>query len=180
MAFSDTKSPGDLISSTEFNNFVDSFFNHSSRHSATGSDTIDVTNLDGSSGTSGQFLGTDGTNLGFQTVNGQEVIAFETGHTAWADGLSNVEIHRINLQSGETFEVERIEFRQKGGGSSSNASVDVYDNTAASVIDGQNLGGTTKNAGSSNSGNLILVRINNSTGGSINASVRVIGYIEVA
>jgi len=66
MAFDDTKSPGDLISSTEFNNFVDSFLNHSSRHSTSGSDTIDVTNLDGSSGSKNQFLTTDGSSLGFE------------------------------------------------------------------------------------------------------------------
>jgi hypothetical protein len=66
MAFSDEKSPGDLISSTEFNNFVDSFLNHSSRHSTSGSDTIDVTNLDGSSGSKDQFLTTDGSSLGFE------------------------------------------------------------------------------------------------------------------
>jgi len=47
MAFDDTKSPGDLISSTEFNNFVDAFLNHSSRHSSSGSDTINVTDLGG-------------------------------------------------------------------------------------------------------------------------------------
>jgi len=277
MAFTDTKSPGDLISSTEFNNFVDSFLNHSSRHSVTGSDTINVTdlggfvanehidhstisvsagthltgggditasrtlnvdetgieadNLAGNNGTGGQFLQTDGTNLSFATVNTfsgnhadlsnvlssqhhtrpsagsyltdssntfsvnlgsgvegdgsdnietSEQVAFETGHTSWASGLSNVEIHRINLQSGETFVVERIEYRQKGGGSSTNSSIDVFDNGSATVIGSQNLGGTTKDAGSSNSGSLILVRINNSTGGSVTGSVRVVGYIEGA
>lgn len=139
---------------------------------------LDASKLDGSAGTSGQFLQTDGTNLSFADT--PEQIAFETGHAAWADALSNEEIHRINLQSGETFVVERIEFRQKGGGSSTSASVDVYDNGDATVVGSQNLGGTTKDAGSSTSGSLILVRMNNSTGGSINASVRVVGYIESA
>lgn len=110
----------------------------------------------------------------------REPVSYETGHTAWADGLSNEEIHRISLQSGESFVVERIEYRQKGGGSSSNASVDVFDNGSASVIGSQNLGGTTKDAGSSGIGNLILVRVNNSTGGSVTGSVRVTGYIEGA
>jgi len=152
MAFTDTKSPGDLISSNEFNNFVDAFLNHSSRHSATGSDPIEL----------------------------PEQVAFETGHTAWASGLSNAEIHRLNLQSGETFVVERIEYRQKGGGSSTNSSVDVFDNGSATVIGSQNLGGTTKDAGISNSGSLILIRVTNSSGGTITGSIRVVGHISGA
>jgi hypothetical protein len=136
--------------------------------------------LTDSSNTFSVNLGSGVEGDGSDNIKTSEQVAFETGHTAWASGLSNAEIHRLNLQSGETFVVERIEYRQKGGGSSSNASVDVYDSTAASVIGSQNLGGTTKDPGSSNSGNLILIRINNSTGSSINASVRVIGYIKGA
>jgi len=136
--------------------------------------------LTDSSNTFSVNLGSGVEGDGSDNIQTSEQVAFETGHTAWASGLSNAEIHRLNLQSGETFVVERIEYRQKGGGSSTNSSVDVFDNGSATVIGSQNLGGTTKDAGSSNSGSLILVRINNSTGGSVTGSVRVVGYIEGA
>jgi len=204
---------------------------HASRHSDGGSDELDAADFSGSSGSSGQFLQTDGTNLTFANVDTfsgdhadltnvlsdqhhtrpsagsyltdsndtfsvnlgdgvegdgsdniktSEQVAFETAHTLWADGISNGEIHRIGLQAGETFVVERIEFRQKGGGSSSNASVELFEPSTFNTIGSQNLGGVTKNPGSSGSGNTVLVRLNNNTGSNISASVRVIGYIEGA
>jgi len=109
-----------------------------------------------------------------------EPLAYSPGMVEVTDGLASEEFHRIQLQSGETLEVERIEFQQKGGGSSTSASVDVYDATAASVIGSADLGSVTKDPGTSGSGNTILVRVSNSTGGTVNASPRVVGYIEGA
>ena len=114
------------------------------------------------------------------TVDVKEPITYDPGITEWEDGLSSEEVYRLVLQSGETLVVERIEFRQKGGGSSTSASIDVRDVTAASTIGSQTLGGTTKDPGSSGAGNTILVRVTNSTGGAINAAPRVIGHIEGA
>lgn len=117
---------------------------------------------------------------GSDVLKVKEPFSYDPGMTSWEDGLSNEEIDRIVLQSGETLVVERIEFRQKGGGSSSSASIDVRDTTAASTVGSQNLGGTTKDPGSSGSGNTVIIRVNNSTGGPINAAPRVHGYIEGA
>lgn len=114
------------------------------------------------------------------TFSTEETVAYETGMVNWGSGLSNAEIHRIALQTGETLVIDRIEVRQQGGGSSSNFSVRVQDLTAASTVGSQNLGGTTKNPGSSGSGNTVAVQLSNSTGGAINASVRVIGRIQGA
>jgi len=114
MAFTDTKSPGDLITSSEFNNFVDAFLNHSSRHSVTGSDTIDVTNLDGSSGTNGQFLGTDGTKLSFQSIKLEETVTTSSNittsgqTTVFADvsgGPLTVTLSRDDAQDGSKVRV---------------------------------------------------------------------------
>lgn len=109
-----------------------------------------------------------------------EPFSYETGHASWNDGLSNEEVHRIALQSGETLDIERIEFRQKGGGSSTNASIDVYDVGATSAIGSVNLGSTAKDVGTSNSGNTVIIRLTNSIGSVVEASVRVTGYINGA
>jgi hypothetical protein len=111
------------------------------------------------------------------TELGVDAFSYDPGHTNWSDGLSNEEINRIVLQSGETLAVERIEFRQKTGGSSSSASIDVRDTSAGTTIGSQNLGGTTKDPGSSGTGNTVIVRVNNSTGSDIDAAPRVEGYI---
>lgn len=111
------------------------------------------------------------------TELGVDSFSYDPGHTNWESGLSNEEVARIALQSGETLVVERIEFRQKGGGSSTSASIDVRDTTSATTIGSQELGGTTKDAGSSGSGNTVIVRLNNSTGSGIDAAPRVQGYI---
>lgn len=108
---------------------------------------------------------------GSDNIRTEEKGSFEPGMTNWADALSNEEIHRIQLQTGETLVVDRIEFRQKGGGTSTSASVRVQDLTAATTIGTTDLGTTTKNPGSSGSGNLIAIQISNSTGAAIDASV---------
>jgi len=124
MAFSDTKSPGDLISSTEFNNFVDSFLNHSSRHSATGSDTIDVTDLDGSSGTSGQFLGTDGTNLSFQTITIEETVTTSSNLTTSGQTTVFADVSAgtltVTLSSSDAPDGRKIRVVDKTGNASNN------------------------------------------------------------
>jgi hypothetical protein len=107
-------------------------------------------------------------------------IEYDPGMVEWEDGLADEEILRLGLQSGDSLVVERIEFRQKGGGSSASASIDVYDVDAAASIGSQDLGGTTKDPGSSGSGATVLVRVSNSTGGAIEANPRVIGYITEA
>jgi hypothetical protein len=141
MAFSDTKSPGDLISSTEFNNFVDSFLNHSSRHSATGSDTIDVTNLDGSTGTSGQFLRTDGTNLSFQTIKLEETVTTSINlttsgeTTVFADVSGGTLTLTVTLASSDAQDGRKVRVVDKAGNASNNT---ITVNTESTeTIDGQ-------------------------------------------
>jgi len=59
---------------------------------------------------------------GSVSVDSEEPFSFVTGMTEWADGLSNEEIERMVLQSGESLIIDRIEVRQKGGGSSTSFS----------------------------------------------------------
>jgi len=125
---------------------------------------VGLFNDDGTYETSGGVLG--------------ERFSFSTGMTEWADGLSNEEINRLVLQSGESLVVERVEFRQKGGGTSSSASVRVRDTTAGTTYGSQDLGGTTKDTGETNTGNTVQIQLSNNTGSSITASVTVIGRIK--
>jgi len=111
------------------------------------------------------------------TQLGVDPFVYDPGMTEFEAGLSDEEINRIVLQSGESLEVERIEFRQKGGGSSSSVSVDVRDVDRSSTVGSQTLGGTTKDPGEAGPGSTVLIRVTNSTGSSITAAPRVQGYI---
>jgi len=139
VAFSDTKSPGDLISSTEFNNFVDSFLNHSSRHSATGSDTINVTDLDGSGGTSGQFLRTDGTNLSFETIKLEETVTTSSNLTTSGQTTVFADVSAgtltVTLSSSDAQDGRKVRVMDKAGNASNNT---ITVNTESSeTINGQ-------------------------------------------
>jgi len=114
------------------------------------------------------------------SASGGEKVAMDTQMSLFEAGLTNQEIYRIALQSGETLEISRIEARQKGGGSDPDFTVRVRDTTAATTIGSQDLGGTTKNPGSSGTGNTVTVEVSNSTGSSVPANIRVHGLIEGA
>lgn len=141
-----------------------------------GSTDIDGADLIGSEGSSGQVLQTDGSVASWSSY--PEFVAYEPGITEWGDGLDDEEVHRMNLQSGETFELYRIELRLKGGGTDSDVSLDVYDNDDDNVIDSVTAGNTSTSSGTSGSGNLIQFRISNSTGEAVNAVPIVRGRIE--
>lgn len=117
---------------------------------------------------------------GANSINAEEPVSYDPGHTEWEAGLSNEEVWRIVLQSGETLVIDRIEFRQKGGGSSTSVDIDVRDTTAATTIGSQTLGGTTKNPGSSGSGNTVIVRVTNGLTTAVNAAPRIVGRIQGA
>ena len=107
-----------------------------------------------------------------------EIVALSMGHGEIADGLTNEEIHRFQLQGGETFTLERIELQLKGGGTDADVSVDVYDSTGASQIDSVTAGAVSKTGGVSGTASLILVRLSNASGGSVNGTIIVHGKIE--
>jgi len=141
----------------------------------TATGTHDIVISDGSSGTIYKTALQDVPMSLFK--NDEDYFSYSSGHKDFATGISNQEENRIVLQSGEQLVVERLEFRQQGGGSSSSASVRLQDIDAASTLASQQLGGTTKDAGTSNSGNTIEVQVSNSTGSTITGSVTVIGRI---
>lgn len=156
-----------------------------SNFTASSTDTLTNKTIDADgTGNSISNIGANETKLGdglegdgSDNIKTSEPFVYDSGITQWADALSNEEVNRIALQTGETLVVDRIEVRQKGGGSSASFSARVQDLTAASTVGSQTLGGTTKNPGSSGTANTVAVQVSNSTGGTINGAIRIIGRI---
>lgn len=121
--------------------------------------------------------GTTQTTASSGSVSSDTDFSFSTSHTSWANGLTNEEIFRTQMEAGQSLTVQRIEFRGKGG-TSDTASVDVYDASAATVIGTADRGQTTITPGSTTDGATVLLRLSNNTGSSIVGSVYVQGVIE--
>lgn len=103
---------------------------------------------------------------------------FNTGHEDFATGLTNDEIHRVDLQSNQSLEIQRLEFQQKGGGSSSNASVRIQDLDVPSTLAEQDLGGVTRSPGTSQEASTLAVEVSNSTGSTVTGTVILVGTIK--
>lgn len=117
---------------------------------------------------------------GSGNIESEPQFVYDPGMSEWGSSQSSVEIDRISLATGETLEIDRIELQQNGGGSSTDISIDVYDETGATVVGSVNLGSVTKDPGSSGTGNDVIIRFTNSTASSIQAAPRVIGRISGA
>jgi len=111
----------------------------------------------------GRFISEDGSdnlqaNLGLGLPN---------HHVNYAGGLSDEELSRFTLPSGQMLELWRLETALKGGGTNSNVSLDVYDETDQSILGsvegGERKQGTSSPLGKSVAGATILIRL--STGG---------------
>lgn len=103
---------------------------------------------------------------------------FSQTHTLWEDGLASEEIYRYDLASGETFNLDRLEFQAKGGGSDTNASIEVVDEVDGTTLDSTTLGSFSKSGGDSTEGTLITIKLTNSTGSAIEASLTVSATVE--
>ncbi|UBF22179.1 hypothetical protein HRTV-2_gp31 [Halorubrum virus HRTV-2] len=101
------------------------------------------------------------------------VYPFSVTHTSWASGLSQAEISRFNLNAGETLKVHRLELSLKGGGTNNSLSIDVYDETAGTVLASTDAGTPVSGdpIGTSGNGSSVIVRLTNSTGSNQNASI---------
>lgn len=69
MVWDATKSAGDLITSSDWNDMVSDQKGHSTRHTDGGADELDAADLSGASGTSGQVLQTDGSAASWNTIS---------------------------------------------------------------------------------------------------------------
>lgn len=137
-------------------------------------DTLSVTWSDASDLTSG---GDIGTGVVSEPELNVDPFIYDPGMTEFESGLSNEEINRTVLQSGEQLVVERVEFRQKGSGSSTSASIDVVEVGASIPTASAGLGTTQKDVGTTGQAVTVLIQVSNSTGSTINAAPRVQGYI---
>lgn len=103
--------------------------------------------------------------------------SFVSQHTSYSNGLTDEEIYRTSLRSGDSLAISKVEVRPKGGGSDT-ASVDVYDATAGTVIASQQGGGVTYDPGASGGGNTVLFRVSNNTGSAVVWSITIQGRIK--
>jgi hypothetical protein len=105
-------------------------------------------------------------------------VQFEPGMSEWGSTLNNAEVYRMDLLSGEVFELERLAIPLRGGGTDGNLVIDVYDVAAGVVIDSTTAGTTSTAGGTSNSGGAIIVRITNNSSNTIEAGPIVRGHIQ--
>ena len=101
-------------------------------------------------------------------TQGHGLLGLPNHHVNYASGLSNEEISRFTLASGDVLELWRLEASLKGGGTNSNVALEVYDLTNAtslgSVTAGSRAEGADTPLGTSGAGATIVVRL--STGSS--------------
>lgn len=126
------------------------------------------------------YIGPDGPAESFTDIasGGESVVRYSPGIINFATGLSSEEIHRFVCEPGENFRLDRVELRSKGGGSSTSVGLDVYDATAASVIDSVDMGATSTAGGTTADGNTVLVRFSNSSGSAQDVAPTVHGVFE--
>ncbi len=101
-------------------------------------------------------------------TSGHGLLDLPNHHINYGSGLSNEEIARFSLASGDVLELWRLESQLKGGGTNSNVTLDVYDATNGTVLGSVTAGnrseGGSSPLGTSGAGATILVRL--STGSS--------------
>ena len=85
-------------------------------------------------------------------------------HTYWANGLTNEEVYRLQLNPNKSFKFIRGELQLKGGGSLSTLVLDIYDATNASTLTTITAGSIVDTEITSAPGATILIRITNSSG----------------
>lgn len=74
----------------------------------------------------------------------------------------DVEYHRLVPPTGGTVTITAMQFREEGGGSSSNVTLDVYGVDAAAVVNQITLGSADRATHTAGQGSMVLVRMSNS------------------
>lgn len=94
-------------------------------------------------------------------TNKSQIGGFPTHHINYASGLSNEEIIRWTVGSGESVEVYDLAPALKGGGTNSNVTVEVVDAGASTVLASTTAGSRVSGSplGTSNAGNDVILRI---------------------
>jgi len=104
--------------------------------------------------------------------------SYDPGMQTLGGGVTREETNRIALQPKEELVIERLEFREQGGGSAnSSISLDVFNPAQSSVLGTVSLNNTKKNVGRSSAGATLAMRLTNSTQSTVDVSPRVQGYI---
>lgn len=99
-------------------------------------------------------------------------------HIAFESGLDRTEVARFDLVPGETFDVDRISLVQAGGGSTTDAKLELYDQSAGVILESAFLGETSVGGATSSDGATLLLRMTQQTGSQITATPTVVGRIQ--
>ena len=112
-------------------------------------------------------------------VNEQNVrdISYSSGHTAWSSGLSTEEVNRFGTTSTESVEVDRLDVQVKGGGTNSNFEVEAYDTGSSTVLGNTTAGSPINDVGTTSEGGDLAIRLTNSDGSDVTASITVSGHV---
>lgn len=122
-------------------------------------------------------LGSSGYDVESQLDSIADTHTFSTSHISYDSGTTNQEIKRYNLQSGEKFVIHRMEMTVLGGSSVSNVYVDVYDESTDTVIGSVSAGSVDTTQTESDTGNVILIRVNNNSAEGKNLSTEITNEI---
>lgn len=110
------------------------------------------------------------------SVSGTGGDQIRINHTAWPNGLSNEEIYPIHVAAGETLTLTQLDIDIKGGGTDTDLSVILYNETTASAVatetadNTDNVGvlGTVTGAAE------LSIRVTNATGSTQDAAITVV------
>jgi len=97
--------------------------------------------------------------------------SYQPGMVNWSDELDYTEVQRVELSEGRRIVVDRVEFRQQGGGDSTNdARLRVRDVSEDVVVHEEDLNSASSDVGESSSGSVVVFEVYNFSGDVIDAS----------
>ena len=97
--------------------------------------------------------------------------SYQPGMVNWQNELDYTEVQRVELPEGRRIVVDRVEFRQKGGGASTNdARLRVRDVSEDVVVHEEDLNSASSDVGESASGSVVVFEVYNFSGDVIDAA----------
>lgn len=93
-----------------------------------------------------------------------QALSYEPGHTSWENKLETEEVYRTVLKDDEFLEIQKIEFRGKGGSKPDGLSLQVYDETTDTIIGSVDVGNSYEPTVDSSDGAVVIFRITNTSG----------------
>lgn len=111
-------------------------------------------------------------------VDTTEVILMTNNHTQYLDGVTNSEIYRVTLATGQAFHLTTFEVAERGGGTlDTDFTMELYNVTGTASIATCSLNNIETINAATSAAIVISIRVTNNTGTDIDACYTVKGYI---